>query len=146
MVSVTYHSNRFVKLAKSGIRSAHDAAEEHSQRALRRRAVGCRMRRGNDTLKGACQVARRERHVVNIWRRTVGVVPEVRDRCAVAEHASRIVGGELGAVDDPAGQSQVQAVMNGTIDNVSHDFINNKLPGRSVTCIRIPSAQYRGTT
>ena len=39
--------------------------------------------------------------------------------------------------------SQVQAVMNGTIDNISHDFINPKLPGRSVTCIRIPSAQYR---
>jgi len=37
----------------------------------------------------------------------------------------------------------VQAVMNGTIDNISHDFINSKLPDRSVTCIRIPSAQYR---
>ena len=45
--------------------------------------------------------------------------------------------------DDPNGQSQVQAVMNGTIDNISHDFINARLPDRSVTCIRILSAQYR---
>ena len=45
--------------------------------------------------------------------------------------------------DDPNGRSQVRAAMDGTIDNVSHDFINPKLPGRSVTCIRIPSAQYR---
>ena len=45
--------------------------------------------------------------------------------------------------DDPNGTSQVQAVMNGTIDNISHDFINAKLPHRSVTCIRTPSAQYR---
>jgi len=45
--------------------------------------------------------------------------------------------------DDPNGQSQVQALMNGTIDNVSHDFISPKLPDRSVTSIRIPAAQYR---
>ena len=32
--------------------------------------------------------------------------------------------------------------MNHTIDNISHDFINPKLPGRSVTCIRIPAAEY----
>ena len=45
--------------------------------------------------------------------------------------------------DDPNGRSQVQAVMNGTIDNIQHDFINGKLPDRSVTCIRIPAAEYR---
>ena len=54
------------------------------------------MRRGNEALEGTCQVTRRERHVVNIRRLAEGVVLEARDRCAVAEHASRIVSCELG--------------------------------------------------
>ena len=45
--------------------------------------------------------------------------------------------------NDSPNASQVQAVMNGTIGNISHDFINPKLPDRSVTCIRIPAAEYR---
>ena len=40
-------------------------------------------------------------------------------------------------------EAQVQAVMNHTIDNISHDFINPRMPDRSVTCIRVPTAEYR---
>ena len=104
---------------RSGIRSAHYAAEEHSQRA-NKSALGRYV--WVDPGPAARAARRADGKVTGFYLYT--------------EHAFELE-------DVPNGRSQVQAVMNDTINNISHDFINAKLPGRSVTCIRIPSAQYR---